>query len=190
MFEFRKTSLAVLTTAVMMCGTSAFAAETSTGPFGSGTIHFTGTVTNAPCSIAPGDDNLAISLGQVSSKQLATAGATSPSVPVVIHLTGCSFEPAPEGSTAMPMSKVTASFSGPFDDTNNGYMNTASSGATGVVVQLLNGDNSTPVSDQKSIPQTLNGGENELQFYARMLATDAATPGPVLANVTYTLTYE
>ncbi|HEB6950337.1 TPA: fimbrial protein StdA, partial [Salmonella enterica subsp. enterica serovar Hvittingfoss] len=159
MFEFRKTSLAVLTTAVMMCGASAFAADdVPTGPFGSGTIHFTGTVTNAPCSIAPGDDKLAIPLGQVSSKQLATSKAASPSVPVVIHLTGCSFDTPADGSSNL--SKVTASFGGSFDSTNKGYANTASDGAKNVIVQLLGSDNATVIDNKPSSGQQLTNGDN------------------------------
>ncbi|HEB6950336.1 TPA: fimbrial protein StdA, partial [Salmonella enterica subsp. enterica serovar Hvittingfoss] len=154
MFEFRKTSLAVLTTAVMMCGTSAFAADTT---FGSGAIHFTGTVTNAPCSIAPGDDNLTISLGQVSKKQLTATGNASPSVPVTIHLTGCSFDTPADGASTF--SKVTTSFDGSLDSTNKGYVNTASGGAQNVVVQLLNSD-TTPVDTQKLKEQQLTNGDN------------------------------
>ncbi|EDQ0594469.1 TPA: fimbrial protein StdA, partial [Salmonella enterica subsp. diarizonae] len=45
-----------LAAAGMMYGASVFAAGTTptAGPFGSGKITFTGTITNSPCDIAPG----------------------------------------------------------------------------------------------------------------------------------------
>lgn len=43
---FKKTSLAILAASAMVYGASAFAADPTTGgPFGGGTIHFTGTIT-------------------------------------------------------------------------------------------------------------------------------------------------
>ncbi|MGT2521862.1 fimbrial protein, partial [Salmonella enterica] len=52
-----------LAAAGMMYGASVFAADTTptTGPFGTGKITFTGTITNSPCDIAPGDDAITVS---------------------------------------------------------------------------------------------------------------------------------
>ncbi|ELY9407330.1 fimbrial protein StdA, partial [Salmonella enterica] len=56
----RKTLIAAATVAAVMSSASVFAdgtvpAPTSTGKFGGGTITFTGSVTEAPCSIPAGE---------------------------------------------------------------------------------------------------------------------------------------
>lgn len=189
----KKTTLAIMAASAMMCGSSAFA-STTTGPFGSGTIHFTGTITNSPCNIAPGDDALAVSFGQVSHKMLAAADDTSPSQPVVIHLTDCSFEPdtgANPGPVGL-MSKVNVTFTGTSTQDNKAFVSTGT--ANHVAVQLLKSDN-TSVIDANSTPvpgdaQQLQAGDNQLRFFARLIAVGgAATPGSVDSTVTYTLTY-
>lgn len=190
----KKTSLAIMAASAMMCGSFAFAATPTTGPFGSGTIHFTGTVTNSPCDIAPGDDMIPVSFGQISYKKLAAADATTPSVPVVIHLTDCSFDPD-TGTPANPvglMSKVNVTFSGAANSDNKSYIGGGT--ATHVGVQLLKSDNTT-VIDANTTPvvgdaQQLQAGDNQLRFFARLIAVGgAATPGSIDSQVTYTLTY-
>ncbi|ECH9488504.1 fimbrial protein [Salmonella enterica subsp. enterica] len=191
---FRKTSLAVITAATMLCGTSAFAATTpTTGPFGNGTIHFSGTITNSPCAVAPGDDALEVSFGQVSYRTLSVANDTTASQPIVIHLTGCAFDQdtATGGNPVGLMSKANVAFSGSATSDKKGYVSTGS--ATNVAVQLLKSDNST-IIDANSQPtqddaQQLQTGNNELRFFARLLATGAVQAGSVDATVNYTLTY-
>lgn len=189
---FRKTALAVMTISAVVCGSSAFAAD-PTGTFGTGTIRFTGAVTNSPCNVAPGDDALAVSFGQVSHKMLAAADATSPSQPVVIHLTDCSFDSDTTGTNPVGlMSKVNVAFTGANTQDNKAFVSTGS--ATKVAVQLLKSDNTT-VIEANSIPtqadaQQLQAGDNQLRFFARLIAVGgAATPGSIDATVTYTLTY-
>lgn len=53
----------------MMGGTSAFAANTiATTDAGGGTMTFSGSVIDAPCSIVPDSQNIKVDLGQVSMK--------------------------------------------------------------------------------------------------------------------------
>ncbi|EAN5736490.1 fimbrial protein StdA, partial [Salmonella enterica] len=56
----------------MMYGVSAYAVDEPTPPakFGSGTVTFRGTILNAPCDIATGDDKLDVDFGQVSYRSL------------------------------------------------------------------------------------------------------------------------
>ncbi|HFE7435029.1 TPA: fimbrial protein StdA, partial [Salmonella enterica subsp. enterica serovar Newport] len=64
-----KSILAItLAAAGLMYGASVFAAGTTptAGPFGSGKITFTGSITNSPCDIAPGDDAITVPFGQIS----------------------------------------------------------------------------------------------------------------------------
>lgn len=54
---------------------------------------FTGTITNSPCDIAPGDDAITVPFGQISYRKLNTANATTDSKPFTIHLQNCAFDP-------------------------------------------------------------------------------------------------
>ncbi|EAA4073798.1 hypothetical protein DS583_04030 [Salmonella enterica subsp. enterica serovar Napoli] len=113
--SMRNKIILAMAAAGMMYGASVFAADTTptAGTFGSGKILFTGTITNSPCDIAPGDDAITVPFGQISYRKLNAADA-----------------------------------------------------------------------------QQLQAGNNELNFFARLIAlTDAATPGDVNASVTYTLKY-
>ncbi|EBN7165280.1 fimbrial protein StdA [Salmonella enterica subsp. enterica serovar Typhimurium] len=180
----------------MMYGASVFAADTTptAGPFGSGKILFTGTITNSPCDIAPGDDAITVPFGQISYRKLNTANATTDSKPFTIHLQNCAFDPNETtiAGSAGKMSKVTVSFSGTADTSGKAYVSTGS--AQHVGVQLLKGDNTSLITPNTPMPdgdaQQLQAGNNELNFFARLIAlTDAATPGDVNASVTYTLKY-
>ncbi|EHL2774149.1 fimbrial protein [Salmonella enterica subsp. enterica serovar Hvittingfoss] len=186
-----------LAAAGMMYGASVFAAGTPlSGPFGSGKITFTGTITNSPCDIAPGDDAITVPFGQISYRKLNAADATTDSKPFTIHLQNCAFDPngadVADANSAGKMSKVTVSFSGTADTSGKAYVSTGS--AQHVGVQLLKSDNTSLITPNTAMPdadaQQLQVGNNELNFFARLIAlTDAATPGDVNASVTYTLKY-
>ncbi|EAU2558428.1 fimbrial protein [Salmonella enterica] len=185
-----------LAVAGMMYGASVFAVGTTptAGPFGSGKITFTGTITNSPCDVAPGDDAITVPFGQISYRKLNTADATTNSKPFTIHLQNCAFDPNSPDVTgsAGKMSKVTVSFSGSGDTTHKAYISTGS--AQHVGVQLLKNDNSTIIEPNTPMldtdAQQLKAGNNELNFFARLIAlgTDV-TPGDVDASITYTLKY-
>ncbi|ENM5251670.1 fimbrial protein [Salmonella enterica] len=185
-----------LAAAGMMYGASVFAAGTTptAGPFGSGKVTFTGTITNSPCDIAPGDDAITVSFGQISYRKLNAADATTDSKPFTIHLQNCAFDPNDTtiAGSAGKMSKVTVSFSGAADTSGKAYVSTGS--AQHVGVQLLKSDNTSLITPNTPMPdgeaQQLQAGNNELNFFARLIAlTNAATPGDVNASVTYTLKY-
>ncbi|ANA22409.1 fimbrial protein [Salmonella enterica] len=194
----RNKIILAMAAAGMMYGASVFAADTAptSGPFGSGKIIFTGTITNSPCDIAPGDDAITVPFGQISYRKLNTADATTDSKPFTIHLQNCAFDPNDAGSnpagSAGKMSKVTVSFSGGANVAKKAY--TTSGSALHVGVQLLRSDNSTIIDPNTPMPdgdaQQLQAGNNELNFYARLIALDnGVTPGDFTASVTYTLKY-
>ncbi|EBM0040393.1 fimbrial protein StdA [Salmonella enterica subsp. enterica serovar Newport] len=194
--SMRNKIILAMAAAGMMYGASVFAADTTptAGPFGSGKILFTGTITNSPCDIAPGDDAITVPFGQISYRKLNTANATTDSKPFTIHLQNCAFDPNETtiAGSAGKMSKVTVSFSGTADTSGKAYVSTGS--AQHVGVQLLKGDNTSLITPNTPMPdgdaQQLQAGNNELNFFARLIAlTDAATPGDVNASVTYTLKY-
>ncbi|EAB9752700.1 fimbrial protein [Salmonella enterica subsp. enterica serovar Java] len=192
----RNKIILAMAAAGMMYGASVFAADTTStaGSFGSGKILFTGTITNSPCDIAPGDDAITVPFGQISYRKLNTADATTDSKPFTIHLQNCAFDPNETtiAGSAGKMSKVTVSFSGTADTSGKAYVSTGS--AQHVGVQLLKSDNTSLITPNTPMPdgdaQQLQAGNNELNFFARLIAlTDAATPGDVNASVTYTLKY-
>lgn len=191
----RNKIILAMAAAGMMYGASVYAADPPTaGSFGSGKIIFTGTITNSPCDIAPGDDAITVPFGQISYRKLNTADATTESKPFTIHLQNCVFDPnTPEtAGSAGKMSKVTVSFSGAASTSKNAY--TTSGIAQHVGVQLLKGDNTTIIEPNTPMPdsdaQQLQAGNNELNFYARLIALDnGVTPGDFNASVTYTLKY-
>ncbi|EBU9931175.1 fimbrial protein StdA, partial [Salmonella enterica subsp. enterica serovar Thompson] len=74
----RNKIILAMAAAGMMYGASVYAVDPPTaGPFGSGKILFTGTITNSPCDIAPGDDAITVPFGQISYRKLNTADATT-----------------------------------------------------------------------------------------------------------------
>ncbi|EJS4757590.1 fimbrial protein [Salmonella enterica] len=193
----RNKIILAMAAAGMMYGASVFAADTTpttAGPFGSGKILFTGTITNSPCNIAPGDDAITIPFGQISYRKLNTADATTESKPFTIHLQNCAFDPNETtiAGSAGKMSKVTVSFSGTADTSGKAYVSTGR--AQHVGVQLLKSDNTTIIEPNTPMPDTdaqqLQAGNNELNFFARLIALDnGVTSGDVNASVTYTLKY-
>ncbi|EAN4944545.1 fimbrial protein [Salmonella enterica] len=191
----RNKIILAMAAAGMMYGASVYAVDPpATGPFGSGKIIFTGTITNSPCDIAPGDDAITVPFGQISYRKLSAENATTDSKPFTIHLQNCAFDPndTTVAGSAGKMSKVTVSFSGTGDITHKAYISTGS--AEHVGVQLLKSDNTTIIEPNTPMPdadaQQLQAGNNELKFFARLIAlTDAVTPGDVDASVTYTLKY-
>ncbi|HAS8652012.1 fimbrial protein [Salmonella enterica] len=193
----RNKIILAMAAAGMMYGASVYAVDPPTaGPFGSGKITFTGTITNSPCDIAPGDDAITVPFGQISYRKLNTADATTDSKPFTIHLQNCAFDPNDAGSnpagSAGKMSKVTVSFSGGANVAKKAY--TTSGSAQHVGVQLLKSDNTAINEPNTQMPeddaQQLQAGNNELNFYARLIALDnGVTPGDFTASVTYTLKY-
>ncbi|EBQ4838039.1 long polar fimbrial protein LpfA [Salmonella enterica subsp. arizonae] len=199
----RNKIILAMAAAGMMCASSAFAEDS-----GSGTINFTGSVIDAPCSVSTDSQNINVILGQVSKNRLKSANESSDPKKITISLLNCSFEapPAPvpnlkstEKATTN-YSKVAVAFT-PSVALDAGALqkgeiaNTAPSPATNVVIQLLKSDGVTPVNlssepTQDDATQLNTASEtNDLIFYARMLATGVATPGAVGASVTYKLKY-
>ncbi|EHE7040769.1 fimbrial protein [Salmonella enterica subsp. enterica serovar Newport] len=188
----------------MMSTVPAFAAAgdpIATTDAGQGTIQFTGSVIDAPCSIPPDSQNIQVNLGQVSLKTLSGADKTSSAVPVTINLTGCSFDEPASGSTTVQYSKVSVTFPDAHtpehgDATQGEIANSATNPAENVVIQLLQGDGTSPVDLTKTSPTDgdiqldTTSSTNKLQFYARMMTiTGAAKAGSVGATVTYKLHY-
>lgn len=194
----KKALLITLTMAAAAIGsTTSYAADGTTpvgGDFGGGTINFTGSVTEAPCSITPGDDNQTINLGQVSQKLLkSSSGRGSNIILVKIRLGSCDLTAATTGGTAFTKASVT--FTGPgIDETNKtkGYLSNNGT-ASNVAVQLTDSAGTAMDLTKGTSDVTLSTGDgNNIQFGAHMVNSSTGgtvTPGTVQAQVTYKLKY-
>ena len=158
---------------------------------GSGKITFKGEVIDAPCSIAPGDEDQTINLGEVS-KTVLNSGQKSLPVDVTIHLQDCILS---DGTNTVDKVEITFS-SASVDTTDTSLLKNTLEGnigaATGVGVRLMKSDN-TNVTLGAEIPidfPTTNSFQ-ELNFKARMesLAKNA-TSGNVQAQTNYVLNYK
>jgi len=191
---FNKTLLAVAT-AALMAGASFNASADDTANQGSGKITFTGEVISAPCSIAPGDEDQTINLGEVADSVL-NSGQNSLPVPVTIHLQDCILSTTVSGTTTtIDKVKITFTSTG-VDSTDTSLMKNNYEGnvggATGVGVRLLDsGSNKVVLGTPVTVAFNTTNSYQELDFQARMesLAKDA-TPGNVNAQANYVLDYK
>ncbi|EDS4242448.1 TPA: fimbrial protein [Salmonella enterica subsp. enterica serovar Birkenhead] len=199
---FRKTLITTATFVAVMSAVPAFADVVANKDFGGGTINFTGSVTNAPCTIDPNDENLTVKLGQVSMKKLSAKGDTSDPVDIKIHLNSCQFDVTPTSPPSPDyglLSKVAVVFDNPVSDspTTGVLKNTAASdAATNVGIQILDAKGQPldfTVIPSKDTAQQLTGANGEINLKARMIndsgSSATATTGAVAATVSYKLKY-
>lgn len=150
---------------------------------GSGTVTFTGSIIEAPCSIAPGEENQEVALGQVSNVTLA-AGGSSSAQPFTIQLEGCNLE---------HKNQVTVTFNG----TAAGATGTAGADflqitgdASGAAVKIMNASGAT-IAVNSGNTQNYVQGDNTLKFQAALQGFKGATvvPGNFQAVTNFTLAY-
>ncbi len=152
-----------------------------------GTINITGKVISSTCQINGGASPAAINvtLPNVSTTSLNTAGAVAGRTPFSIALTGC-------GS----LTKATTYFEpGPTVLADGNLKNTAVTAAAGVEVQLLNGDFSAvnlagATGSQNSATANISSGAATLNYYAQYYANAAAGSGNVTSSVQFTMLYQ
>ncbi|EMD4511700.1 fimbrial protein StdA [Salmonella enterica] len=190
----------------MMYGVSAFAEGDSTPPakFGSGTVTFRGTITNAPCDIATGDDDLHVDFGQVSYRSLKTHDAADDAHAknFTIHLQNCEFDKgsAPQGGGTAPdlMSRVQIAFSGtPAADSKKAFVS-----ATDPSLGVQLADAKGAIIEPSAVPDftkagdsiQLNPGDTPLVYTAKLMNVGTADglvkPGAFTIPVNYTLKYQ
>jgi type 1 fimbria pilin len=166
----------LFTALVLASGMAAFGAQADQG---SGVVTFTGSVIDAPCSIAAGDEDQTISLGQVSSSAVANGGTSTP-VPFYIHLENCSVETA---------TTVTTTFSGA-DSSVDGAVLGVTGNATDVGIVMTDGDSNTITLGEATSGQNVVNGDNTLTYSAYIIGGEAPTEGDFTAVTNWTLAYE
>ncbi|EEM2503382.1 TPA: fimbrial protein [Salmonella enterica subsp. indica] len=177
---------------------SAIAAAPTGADFGHGTLHFTGSVINSPCSIAPGDEDIDIPLGQVANKVLEAGAGYSLTQPITIHLQNCDLT-AQSGITSgsgmvdyPAFSKVSVQFAGSADAKNADlYANTGTAQGVGIRLMDTMAGNVPLMANAASAEHGLTSGDNTLKFGARLEKNgDAVATGTVAADVTYAMNYK
>lgn len=192
----------ILASAISCIAGGAWAADAppAGSDLGHGTLHITGSIINAPCSIAPGDESIDVPLGQVANKVIESGAGYSLTQPITIHLQNCDLTaqtvPGQGGNniTYPAFSKVAVKFSGAPDATNTElYANSGT--AQGVGIRLIDTmAGSVKINANASSADIgLTPGDNVLQFGARLerIGQNATVAtGTVAADVTYAMDYK
>lgn len=174
--NMKKVILATLISGVMSA--SALAASA-----GNGTVSFSGSIISAPCSIAPGEENQEVPLGQVSDVTLKAGGASS-AQPFSIKLEGCNLEKD---------NIVKVTFNGTEEvtgETNTGLLRITGD-ASGAAVKIMN-TSGAQINVNSEYQQQYVKGDNELKFTAALqgIKGGAVVPGNFTAVTNFTLAYE
>jgi type 1 fimbria pilin len=140
------------------------------------------TFTASTCSVSTGSKNVTVTLPPVASNAFGAVGATAGTTQFGINLTGC--------KSNLDVS-ATLSTTNPYAGANGVIAPTAGY-ASGVGIQILQPNGSTPVTFDTAFPTgTTNGANYTFNLYARYYQTaTTVTPGQVQATATYTLTYQ
>ncbi|CRY71972.1 fimbrial protein [Yersinia pseudotuberculosis] len=178
-------------TLIIALATSSVIYQAFAADAGNGRIKFTGTVINAPCSIALDSTDINVNLGQVANRVLETGNKYSQSVRYNINLQDCNLTTQGSGGAIYPaLSKVNVTFSGIADATAPALLaNTGS--AKGVGVRLIGTDDALLKVGDTSPDINLTSGPNQIVFAARIEATNVpVTTGTVVSQATYALNYK
>ncbi|CAI1889483.1 MULTISPECIES: fimbrial protein [Serratia] len=123
---------------------------------GGGSVTFTGSIIDAPCSIQPGDTNQSVNLGQISNTQLANGGSSTPE----------NFEIKLQGCTTTTAKNVTTTFTGM--EGENGLLGITGT-AKGASIAITDGSGAVVKLNQPSKPQGLQNGNNTISFSAYLV---------------------
>ncbi|WP_050791902.1 fimbrial protein [Burkholderia ubonensis] len=146
-----------------------------------GTINFTGSITDVPCEIDTAATSNAVTMGKVFANDFNGVGSTTGATAFKIVLKNCGASTT--GATVL--------FTGTTDSANPTALQTTVGGASGVALQLVD-DAGTPVSIGSSSKEyAIAEGDNTFNFAARYIATSATvTGGAANATALFALTYK
>lgn len=170
-----------LLTAVIAFGSASMAHAADQGH---GKVTFTGSIIDAPCSIAPESIDQTVDLGQISNAALANSGQSTPRN-FDIKLEDCSF------GTKAAKNKVQVTFSGMESVAGNGLLGITGN-AKGASVAITDGTGTVIELGKPTKEQTLQDGNGTLTFAAYMQGDGASatiTEGDFQAVTDFTLAY-
>lgn len=149
---------------------------------GKGTIKFTGTIIDAPCSINPDSSNQEIDLGQVAAHSLENEGRSTVQ-PFYINLGNCSLDEDKANT-------VSITFNGSEVDGTDLLGITGSASGAGVAMGVATGERIK--LEEKTLVQNLTEGDNVLAFSAWLqgIKDVKAKPGEFSALTTFSMQYD
>lgn len=177
--KFNKIVMAMSLGAVLVAG-AANAADAIKDQ-GHGTISFTGSIIDAPCSITGDTANQTVDLGEVSNTALTSGEGSSPKT-FHIKLEQCDASAIKEG--------VQVAFTGAPDAQNPEILGIAGT-ASGAGIVITNGSGTPIKLGELSPAQKLGNGQNTLTFAAYLEKDGASSvvPGDFSSTADFTLTY-
>ena len=173
--------------AAAMCAGSAYAGDTTvTG----GTIHFTGKLVDAPCSVSTSSDGQIVKLGEYTLHHMSNEKKGS-TIPFTIKLQDCDSSTAKTAAVAFQGAadekvKTLLAVSSDLSDSN-------SATASGVGIQITDSASKVlPVdASEFSTKVDMIDGENTLNFNAQYIADGASvTAGQANADATFIMQYQ
>ncbi|MGK3141803.1 fimbrial protein [Pantoea sp. C2G6] len=180
----KKIQLAVVLGMALASGSALAAGQ------GSGTVHFTGEIIDAPCSITADTVEQTVDLGQVSSSALKAGGKSTPK-PFSIKLEDCDV-------SSLTKKTVTATFTGKaatFDTTST--LLAIAGTASGAAVAITDDNSANIKFGTPSLAYTFSSDskEAELQYSAYLQGAADNSTYPIVAGAftstaNFTLAYE
>jgi len=170
-------------------GMASFANAAEPGEQGHGTVTFTGSIIDAPCSIDPDTIDQTVDLGQVSNAALKDKGQSTP-MPFEIRLQNCTFEPE-GGSGKDKNSSVSVTFNGATGGTDGMLGMTGTAQGASIAMTDMSGK-LIKLGTATSL-QNLGVGNNTLGFTAYLQgdgASEGITPGDFKSVANFTLAYQ
>ncbi|APC13668.1 type 1 fimbrial protein [Providencia rettgeri] len=165
---------------------------------GTGKVHFSGSIITAPCSIAPGDENQEVPLGQISNTTLESGGMSS-AQPFAIKLEGCTLNAKYKGTNEdgeevelTYNNTVNVKFTGTEwvnSGNNTGLIQITGDGqGAGVKLMTVSGNK---IDLNSSTTQNFVAGDNSLRFQAALQGVSGAqvNPGKFEATTNFVLSY-
>lgn len=169
----------------MAMGVSTFAHAAAVVDQGHGTVTFTGSIIDSPCSIDPDSIDQTVNLGQVSTVALSENSNKGISTPrnFYIKLEKCNLEGASKA--------VTATFTGAAGTTKGMLGMTGT--AKGASIAMTDGSGKVLELGKPTSAQALQDGNNTLAFSAYLQgdgASEGITPGEFNSVTNFTLAYQ
>ncbi|WP_062771753.1 fimbrial protein BcfE [Kluyvera intermedia] len=151
-------------------------------------LEFTGTIMAQACDVEVSSLSQSIDLGQFAVADFSSTGTTTKFKPFNINLKNCS----------RGISGTKIWFTGTADSDNPALLALSETGmgstnllATGVGVEISDGDDAIAINNTSSIDYSLKAGRNTLSFYIRYKSTrPIVTSGNATAVMYFDLQYE
>ena len=171
----------IMLAAVMALGVSSLAHAADQGH---GKVTFSGSIIDAPCSIAPDSLDQTVELGAISNVALKNGGGSNPR-PFSIKLENCELSDNKKS--------VALTFSGAKSEANDKLLGITGS-AKGAGIAITDGAGANIELGTASKAQALQNGANTLTFSAYLQGASASTaeitPGEFQSVADFTLAYQ